>query len=323
MKRSDLAAAAAVIRSGRSFVLAGHTNPDGDCLGSIAGMSVVLSGMGKRVSAVVPEGVPELYKFLPGAERMIAQPPHDERFDVGIAFDSDRQDRLGPAAQIFDRCDQVVVLDHHVGCEWNKGILLVDSTKASCGEIVYCLIRELGAPVTREVAESLLTAIVTDTGSFRYSNVKAETLRIAADLVEAGGVPGTIVERVYESRSLASAKALGKALTNLQITDVGRISYTFLTRQDIEEAGAADADTEGIVNVVRSIRGARVGIFFREVSTESTRVSLRSTGGEDVSAIAKEFGGGGHKAAAGCTVEKPVTQAIEAVLDSVRQCMAS
>lgn len=321
MNKSDLQSAAQIIRDGHTFLIAGHTSPDGDCLGCITALAFALSGLGKKVFPVCLDGVPDLYSYLPGGESLLSMLPVDQHYDVGISVDSDRPDRLGPTSEALKDCDHIIAMDHHLDGLWESGTVLIDQTSASCGEIVYLLLRELGVDITPEIAECLLTAVITDTGAFRYTNVKASTLRIAADLVEAGASPTKITEKVYESRTISSAKLIGKALDHLALTEEGLVAYTYITRDDIDSSGSSDAESEGIVNFARSIRNTEIGILFRETVEGTTRVSLRASAGRDISIIARMFGGGGHKAAAGCTIEHPLRESIAKVLDAVKQCM--
>lgn len=322
MSRSEMPEAVRLITECESFLIAGHTNPDGDCLGSMCALIQALSSLGKCPFAVSIEGIPELYNFLPGSERILNAIPSGRRFDAAIVLDSDRPSRLGPASEALKLCDRMLVLDHHLGEEWKDGVRILDASVASCGELVFELLVAAGVKVTTEIADCILTSILTDTGSFRHSNVRPQTLRNAADLVALGGSLERVARKVYESRNLAATRVLGTALSNIVTVDGGHIAYTSITRAQIAAAGGTEADTEGIVSYVRSIRGSRIAIFFREVE-EGARVSLRSTSGEDVSEIARKFGGGGHRAAAGCTVLRPLNEAIEIVLEAVCKCMAS
>jgi phosphoesterase RecJ-like protein len=188
---------------------------------------------------------------------------------------------------------------------------------------VYKLLKEAGVRITIDIAECLMTAIVTDTGSFKFSNVKPDTLRIAADLLEAGASTGIISQKVYDTRSLPSVKLLGIALGNINTMSKGRIAWSFVSRENLSETGALDSDTEGIVNYTRSIKGVVVGMLFNEAPNNSTRVSFRARDGYDISQIARKFGGGGHKAASGATIEKPLNEAMQMVLDAVDQWMES
>ena len=323
MTKGDLKNAVRILRECSNFLIAGHVSPDGDCLGCMCGLGLVLQGLGKSAVLVSPDGVPDLYRFLPGSDRVVREVPADRRFDAAIVVDCEGLDRLGIVAEALPLCGRVLGIDHHSGGQPGLDLQLVDPSAASCSEIVVELLKEAGIKIEHNVAECLLTAVVTDTGSFRFSNVKPSTLRVAATLIEAGASVNRIARRIYETRSLSSIKLLGMALSAVHTTADGQIAYTSITRDQIALSSAADAETEGIVNYVRSVRGAQVGILFRECSDGSTKVSLRSRDGLEISQVARLFGGGGHRTAAGCTVERPLSETIDLVLDTVRKWMGS
>jgi len=323
MTKGDLKNAVRILRECSNFLIAGHVSPDGDCLGCMCGLGLVLQGLGKSAVLVSPDGVPDLYRFLPGSDRVVREVPADRRFDAAIVVDCEGLDRLGIVAEALPLCGRVLGIDHHSGGQPGLDLQLVDPSAASCSEIVVELLKEAGIKIEHNVAECLLTAVVTDTGSFRFSNVKPSTLRVAATLIEAGASVNRIARRIYETRSLSSIKLLGMALSAVHTTADGQIAYTSITRDQMALSSAADAETEGIVNYVRSVRGAQVGILFRECSDGSTKVSLRSRDGLEISQVARLFGGGGHRTAAGCTVKRPLSETIDLVLDTVRKWMGS
>lgn len=323
MTRSDLQEAVRVFRENSSFLVMGHVSPDGDCFGSMCAFRLAALSMGKSAIILSPDGITEVYKFLPGNEYIQKEIPAGSHFDVGVIVDSDGPARLGSARDALASCGKTLEFDHHLGTERISDVRVIDSSAASTGELLYEFLVEAGVKITLEIAECLLTAIVTDTGSFRFSNVKPSTLRAAAGLVEAGVSISNIVQKVYETRTLAAAKILGAALSSLKTTDNGQVAYAYITREQMAVAGATEGETEGTVNYVRSVRGGRVGILFREVEDGSVRVSLRAAEGMDISQVARLFGGGGHRSAAGCTLNHPLPEAIELVLSAVQKWMAS
>lgn len=323
MSRSDLADAAGIIRNSQSILVMAHINPDGDSLGCMSALGLSMSRLGKQAALVSPDGLTDIYRFLPGSENIAQSIEEGRAFDLCIVVDCENLERLGSASQYLKRCKTIMEIDHHSGGNRNVGVNVIDTGAAATGEIVYALLKELDIPITGEIAECLMTAIITDTGSFRFSNVRPETLRIAADLLEAGTSTGIISQRVFETRSFASVKLLGMALDNLRIMPDGKVAYSFVSRDNISEAGALDSDTEGIVNYTRSIKGVQVGMLFSEAPNNVTRVSFRARDGYDISQIARKFGGGGHKAASGATIEKPLNEAMKMVLDAVDQWMES
>ncbi len=314
--RSSLRAAADAIRSANSIVLASHVNPDGDALGSSLALAIALQRMGKRAVPLSHDGVPEIYRWMPGQAQVLQET--DERgFDLAIMCDTGSIDRIGRARPAIESARHSLCIDHHAAEGPFGELRLVNSKCAATGEIVYSLLRLLGVQIDREIADCLMTALVTDTGGFRFLNTTPRTFRIAGELTRYGACPAAVSELVFESRSFASVKLLGRALASLQLEAEGRVAWAVVRASDFEEMGATDEDTEGIVTHVRSVRGVKVGILFREVPGKKIRISLRSREGYDVNGIAGLFGGGGHRLAAGCSLDPPLDEAVRRVLDEV------
>lgn len=320
--KNEMQEAARVLRDGNSFLLLCHVSPDGDSLGSMCAFRLAAESLGKSVTMYCPDGVTDIYKFLPGSQYVQKELPSGRRFDVGVILDCDGPGRLGPAREALSSCEKTLEFDHHPGTDRISDVQVINPSAASTGEILYEFFIEAGVKFTPEIAECLLTAIVTDTGCFRFSNVKPSTLRAAAGLVEQGVSISTIVHKVYETRSLSGAKILGIALATLSTTMNGQVAYAYITREQMAAAGADEGETEGIVNYVRSVRGARIGLLFRESEDGNTRVSFRSTDGTDISQVARMFGGGGHKTASGATVDRPLQEAMDLVLSAIEKWLA-
>jgi phosphoesterase RecJ-like protein len=278
-----------------------------------------LRALGKPVTPVSVDGVPEIYRWLPGAD--LIQTSAEGTFDLAIVCDAATPERTGSSARVIRAARDTLVIDHHVSESDFGRVRLVEPRAAATGEIVYSLLRHMRVPFSRDIAECLLCAIVTDTGSFRFMNVTAATFRVAAALMRYGACPGCISELVFETRSMASLKLLGRALDALQVTPDGRVSWSVLTMKDFHEVGATDEDTEGIVTHVRAVRGTDVGVLLRELPEGGVKVSLRSRRDTDVSAIAERFGGGGHVSAAGCTIEAPLETAVAQVLEALHNAV--
>ncbi len=313
-----LADAAAAIRQSRTIVLACHVNPDGDALGSLLGLALALLPLGKTLTCLSEDGVPDILKFLPSAD-LIQRTTDTAGFDLALVVDSGDLPRVGSTIQpIIARARQVVDIDHHVTTGAFGDIRILDARAASTAEIVYALLLALQTPITPEIATCLFTGIITDTGSFRFQNVTPNTLQVAAALLEAGAPPAFISEHVFENRTFAATRLLGHALSSLQQTPDGRIVWAHIMASDFAELGATDQDTEGIVSYVRGVRDAEVGILFREVAGGGIRVSLRSRETVNVAAVAEKFGGGGHRMASGCTASLPLAEAEAAVIAAVQ-----
>jgi phosphoesterase RecJ-like protein len=303
--------AAAALLGAHNIALVCHINPDGDALGSMLGLALALESLGKNVLRLCQDTVPLSYQFMAGAHLVADHPPADWAVDVSVGLDCDAEHRLGNLAPFILKAPKVVDLDHHTGSGPFGDIRVLESASSSTSQVVYDLLPFLGAPLTTEIATCLLTGIIFDTGAFRHSNTSASTFTAAAALVEAGAVPDLIHQRMFDDRPFSNVKLLGRALTNA-LTD-GSVAWSALTRKDFRESGAAEAETEGVVNNLMAIRGINAAALFRETA-HGIKVSLRSRNGIDVAAVARRFGGGGHVKAAGCTVEKPMAVAMAEVL---------
>jgi len=301
------------LRQANSVLLACHVRPDADALGSLLGLSLGLEALGKRVHPVSPDGVPELYRFLPSWERV--RTGADVPCDLAIGLDADGSDRLGSAEAAILGAPFVIDLDHHTGPDRYGNLQIVDPSAAATGELVYGLLQELGVDLTPEIATCLLAAILTDTGSFRFQNVTPDTFRTAGALVEAGAHPTPIYEAVYGSRPFAATCLLGRLLSNLERSPDGRVVWARLAQADFERLGLETDATEGFVDQIRAIEGCEVAIFFREERDGVVRASLRSRGVVNVARVAEEFGGGGHVPAAGLSLDGPLDEAVRRVVD--------
>ena len=309
-------AAVAAIRAANRIVLASHVNPDGDTLGSSLALTHALRSLGKTAIPLSHDGVPEILKWMPGAE--LVQRETDLRdFDLAIVCDTGTVDRIGRSKDAILSAPISLCIDHHVTEGEFGQIRVVDSKSSSTGELMFDLLQALEVPLSADMANCLMCAVITDTGSFRYMNVTPQTFQIASELMSAGASPAEISELVFENRSLASVKLLGRALESLQTTADGRVAWAHIRAEDFAELNATDEETEGIVNHVRAVRTAQVGVLFRETPNKKIRISLRARPGFDVNQVANVFGGGGHHLAAGCSQEPPLLPAEERVIAEI------
>jgi len=256
---------------------------------------------------------------MPGAE-WIEQSSDRRDFDLSIVCDAGAIERVGyGVVPVVESAPVLIDVDHHVAEGTFGDFQLVDTRAAATAEIVWPIIGRLSRLSgqileTPAVADCLMTGIITDTGSFRFLNVTPRTFSLAARLQKLGAQPARIAELVFEDRSYASLKLLGRALDSLRLSADGRVAWAQVTAQDFEELKASDEDTEGIVNHVRAVHSARIGILFREIPGRRVRISLRARDGSDVNRIASAFGGGGHKLAAGCSMDPPLSEVESSVL---------
>jgi phosphoesterase RecJ-like protein len=318
--KTDLQTIAGAIKAHERFVVTTHENPDGDALGSLLATKLTLEALGKEagmyLSGVVP--LPQEYHFMP-LEELGRGPAPDLAGRVLFAVDCANEKRLGPDSHaLLDSARFVVNIDHHHDNSRFGDVNLVLPEASSTGEILRDLIRELGVELTPEIAEALYIAIVTDTGRFQYSNTTAKSLRLAAELVEAGADVHRVFQGVYENVAFAKLKLLARALEHAEVLEGGRVIVSHLEREDFERAGAEEPFSEGIIDYLRAVEGAEIAALIREPPSGNgplRRVSLRTTEEDlDVSAIARKSGGGGHRQAAGFPSEASVREITDFIL---------
>ena len=295
-----------VLRAGQRFLICSHARPDGDAVASSLALSMLLDQMGKQAVTVSADPVPDIYRRLPGAERIRVVQHASGQFDAAILLECD-----GPKRAEIEGLDHyfLINIDHHLSGRGYAQLNWIDEHAPSVGEMVYRLVKAAGAKLTPEMATCLFTTLLTDTGGFRYGAVNAATFGLARELTQAGADPVRIAEDVYFSSHMSKMLLLGAALTNLKRK--GRVAWLWVTQDDMMRACATAEDCEGIVNYALGIEGIQAAVFLRELPDGQVRVSLRSKGRVNVAQVAARLGGGGHKNAAGCTVAGPLDRAIE------------
>jgi len=298
------------IRAGRNFLITSHRNPDGDALGSGLGLQRLIRQMGKTANMQVRDGFTHALYNIPGAAEVSitdALPPdYPKAYDAVFTMECPEVERTGyPVLP-----GPVVNIDHHLGNQMYGEINYLDLDAPSVGEMVMQMNRNhLRLPIDRETAIALYVSLSTDTGFFRYHNTTLRAFEAAEELVRAGVVPGDVSLWINESNSRGSIKLLGLCLSTLELTPDGKVATAILPKRFFAEAGASQEETEGIVNYGRSIDGVLISALLKEIDDKSTRVSMRAKPGVDVQAVAAMFGGGGHKAASGCTMPMPLAEA--------------
>jgi len=326
---SDLERIVRVVREGKRFLITSHENPDGDAIGSMLGLGLALENTGKEVAFYNKDGTPAVLGFLLGSDKIKSSLNSiDGRFDCTFIVDCTDTSRVGREFQGFigsGRGGTRVIIDHHQTNKPSADLYLLNPNASSTGMIVYSLLKTLSLEITPDIAESLYTTIVVDTGSFRYSNTNQETFRVAAELVELGADPWTISHAIYESEPLARLRLLGIVLPTLEVSEDGRIAWVFVNREMFRVTGTSREDTEGLVNFPRSIKGVEVAVLFREEEPVENgsrwKVSLRSNGKIDVSLIAERFDGGGHKRAAGCLLTGSLASVKQRLFSSINEAL--
>lgn len=300
---------------GRALML-GHVHPDADVLGTLLALGEALESRGWSVVAGGPHPAPGALDFLPGVKRYEVLEALDGRFDVVVLTDCPNPDRTeGLLEAARSAAGTIVNIDHHPDNRRYGTVNWIDVGAAATGEMVYRLLVALGVSVTPSIASNLFTAIHTDTGSFRYSNVTPETFRIASALTEAGAEPAAVSSALYERRAPDALRHLGEALSRVRVSADGRVAWLALPAGLVPERFI---EAEELVNYPRSIGSVKVGCLLRELGGGRVKVSLRAKGEVDVNRVAATFGGGGHANAAGCTVTGTLEVVTEQVLAAVR-----
>jgi phosphoesterase RecJ-like protein len=310
------------LRHASSALIGTHLNPDGDALGSALAMSMYLDSLGITNEIVCHHEPPRNLRFLPHVNRVQLAPKH-EKYDLGIILDLDSMERLGRVEPCFAGCQRLVVIDHHIPHTAPGDLRIVDTAASATALILTRLFKELGAAITPQMATCLLTGIVTDTGSFRFRNTTPEALALSAYLLEQGGDLTQVSEEVFQSKTLSSVKLLGHTLEMMRLTCDDQIAWSALSLRDFELAEARDEDTEGFVNEMLFITSVQIAALMREPIPGRIRVSIRSRGDYDVAEVARYFGGGGHKNAAGCTLEMSLEEAEVQLVERLKTCLAS
>jgi bifunctional oligoribonuclease and PAP phosphatase NrnA len=314
---TDLQAIVDALQRHDRFLVVTHENPDGDALGSLLAMSLALRQLGKDAVMYLPgqTPLPQEYGFMPLGD-LIRERPADAGERVLLAVDCAKEDRIGDES-LRSGAPLVLDIDHHHDNTRFGDVNLIVADASSTGEILRDVFAELGVGLTPELAEPLYIALVTDTGRFQYANTTPKSLRLAAELVEAGADVHAVFQQVYESVEFAKLKLLARALGRAEVLEGGRIVVSHLLRTDFAEVGAAEPYSEGIIDYLRAVEGAELAVLVREQmhgSPHAHKGSLRSSIDElDVSVIARSFGGGGHRQAAGFSSDAPLEEIVERI----------
>ncbi|MBA3247554.1 MAG: bifunctional oligoribonuclease/PAP phosphatase NrnA [Pyrinomonadaceae bacterium] len=309
-----------LIEKKNRFAITSHIRPDGDSLGSSLGLYWLLRALEKDPEVIMRDPVPHAYQKLPGAEFVRVTPAVDQPYDAVFVIECSDIDRPG----LVDLEKQLVVnIDHHSTTALFGTINWIDSTASAVGEMIYNLCKSIGVRPTREIAECVYTALVTDTGSFHYSNTSERTFKVASELVRAGVKPAKISQAVFSSYPWSKITLLSDVLATARRDESGRVAWLRQSLEMQERAGASDEDSDGFVNYPMSCGKVEAVAFLKETTPGVYRTSLRSKGDVNVARIAERFGGGGHRNAAGCTLHGGWDEAegtiVQLLLDAVEQ----
>lgn len=305
------------LEAARIVLVVSHLDPDGDALGTQLAFGRYLGELGKDVRMIRDSEIPDRYRFLPEAENIIPSDklPDSYEPDVIVVLECPHLDRAGSAARFAQGKTTIINIDHHQDSEQFGNINWINAEASSVGEMAYEYFIEVGWEISTETACQLYTAILTDTGRFRYSATSPRTMAIAGDLIAHGANPRTICDAVYFQRKPSTMLLVGEVLASMQYFNNGRICLLTLTREMLKKTGADEAESDGLVDYTLHARGVNVGALLKEIDKNHTKISLRSCDGINVAEIAARLGGGGHFNAAGCVAGMPINEAQQMLIE--------
>ncbi|MBD3246323.1 MAG: hypothetical protein GF333_04865 [Candidatus Omnitrophica bacterium] len=310
--------AAELIRAADTIAVAGHLNPDGDCIGSLLALGLGLRTLGKRVWMLSHDEFPPRFRRLPGAGEV--RSTTDAEMDLAISVDVSMKQMLGDVRPVFEKSAQIVEIDHHEYRAPFGDVQVVDQDAAAVGELVYLLLDDLGVGLTPEIAQNILTSIVVETLSFRVPQVRPFTFSLCAKLLETGVDFSSLAEMVYWSQGREATVLLGICLSRCSFLQKGKIAWSIVTKEDFERVQGADEDIDPGASEMLAIQGVEVSVLFREKKEGWLRVSMRSKGRVNVAEAAEKFDGGGHFDAAGCVIPNEQSK-MDALLGKIRELL--
>lgn len=313
-----------IFQNHQSFVLLSHVRPDGDAIGSQLALGYSLMAAGKSVRMINEDGLPENLAFMAGSEAIETPPSEPLDIEVAIALDTATKPRLGDKAlNAASKAKIWINIDHHISNPKYGDFNLIDATSPATGQILYQLIIALGLPVPAESRDAIYVAVSTDTGSFQYPSTTAATYDLAADLIRRGLDVGAINTNTYDNHPYRRVELMRALLNTLERTPDGLVAHWEMRDQTRIALALTPDDSEGLIDIIRAIRGVQVAVFFEELPDGKIRVSMRSKDRRyNVCEIAMEFGGGGHALAAGIRMSGPLENAKPLVLEAIRRRIA-
>ena len=309
------------IKQAKSILIISHVNPDGDTLGSMCGLYCVIEeNFKKKCDMMVLSKIPAVYEFLPNIDKAKNIENFDKSrvYDLVITVDVASLDRICDGKILFEKALKTINIDHHQTTANYADINIIDPGASSAGEILYGIMKELGWKINSDTAINLYTAILTDTGSFRFDNTTPLTFEIAAELVRSGAHPTKIYRNVYESDSKEIVLFQAHCISKAKFLEDDKIAYTIVYKKDMEKFNAGDDAMEGMTEKLRAIVTTRIAFVVKEMKSGGSKVSMRSKFA-DAAQICAVFGGGGHKFAAGCTIKAAPEQAAKMILEEIKK----
>lgn len=311
-----------LIKKSKTILITSHMDPDGDSIGSQLAWGAFLKRHKKQFKIINQGQIPEKYLFLDPQnliENIDSQDYSDFRPDAVFIFECSYVDRIGRVQKIISPKTSVINIDHHQDNQKFGRINILDKKASAVAEIIFDLFKLAKFKITPQTANCLYAAILTDTGRFRFSSTTSKCLKVCAELIDAGADPKLLTDKIYYSVNLSDLRFLGYVLSQMEIAEDGKISSIALKKEILDRFQINTENTEGIVDYSLLLKGVKVGILFKEIGPDKTKVSLRSQNNIDISKIAKAFGGGGHKNAAGCLLRTNMQEAKEIVLREIKK----
>lgn len=300
------------------FAITSHIRPDGDSLGSSLALCWILRGLGKEAEVITRDSVPNAYMRLPGSRDVRVVSDIDRTYDAVFVIEC--SDITRPGLPGLRDCF-VINIDHHSTTALFGDLNWIDSTAAAVGEMIYNLAKAIGAKVTPEIASCVYAALLTDTGSFHFSNTTERTFKIASELVRFGAQPAKLSQAIFYNYPYARMRLVGLVLSTMQRDETGRIAWISMTREAMESSGASEEDADNIINYPLTIGEVEAVAFFREMGNSTYRISLRSKNRVNVARVAEEFGGGGHNNASGFTIHADYDQLSRQVIEKLKEAV--
>ena len=315
-----------ILRSHHRFILTSHIRPDCDALGSELGMAGILEALGKQVTIINGHPTPPILTFLDPRQniRVLGETIQAEEIsgDCLIILDTSAWAQLGPMAEVVRRFNgRKIVIDHHVGEDDLGTEFFKDTSAEATGHLVALCAKEAGVPITKSMANALYAAIATDTGWFRFASTTSATYRIIAELVDCGASPSTIYGDLYERDTIGRVRLRGRILSRATVECNGQLVHTYVRKDDFAESGALPSDTEDAINLALAVEGTKVAVIMIEQLKGGYKVSFRSRCHVDCNEVSRQFGGGGHRAAAGAFIEGEFIDVQNRVLQAVRAAL--
>jgi bifunctional oligoribonuclease and PAP phosphatase NrnA len=304
-------------KSARTALIVSHVDPDGDSIGSMISVGMILTGMGVEVDLYSEEGVPRIYRFLPWADKVKKQIQENIKYDLLISVDASDIKRLGNRVSDKGIANQIINIDHHPD-NTRYGDINYVRLSSSTAELVFHLIKYLKVPITKEIAENLYVALITDTGNYRYENTSKGTFDMAGELIAAGVDTHAITTKIYDTKTLASIRVLALALSTMETSADKKAAWVCVTQEMMDQVAAKPEDLVGLVDIIRSIDGVEIAVLFRQ-ERDKVKINFRSKEKINVSEIAKRFGGGGHVRASGAVIVDSMENAKNKVVSEIEK----